>query len=191
MREPDVANDDISMASVPGRYASALYDLASTEKSQAAVEADLVRFQALIDGSPDLEQLVSSPVVSQADQSRAIGALLDKAGIQGTASNFIRLLAKNRRMMAIEDVIKSYRAIAARARGEATVEVTSAVPLSEAQTAELRKTLAASVGKSVQLTSRVDPAILGGLIVKIGSRMIDSSIRTKLNSLKTRMKEAN
>ena len=186
-----MANDDTSMASVPGRYASALYDLASEQKSQAAVEADLVRFQTMLDGSPDLRQLVRSPVLSQADQTRALGAILDKAGIQGVASSFLRLLAKNRRLFAVEDMIRSYRAIAARARGEVTADVTSAVALSDAQTAELRKMLTASVGKSVQLTSHIDPAILGGLIVKVGSRMIDSSIRTKLNSLKTRMKEAN
>ena len=186
-----MANDDTSMASVPGRYASALYDLASEQKSQAAVEADLVRFQALLDGSADLRRLVRSPVISQQDQSLALASILDKAGIQGVASSFLRLLAKNRRLFAVEDMIRSYRAIAARARGEVTADVTSAVTLSDAQTAELRKMLTASVGKSVQLTSHIDPAILGGLIVKVGSRMIDSSIRTKLNSLKTRMKEAN
>ena len=186
-----MANDDTSMASVPGRYASALYDLASEQKSQAAVEADLVRFQTMLDGSADLRRLVRSPVISQQDQSLALASILDKAGIQGTASSFLRLLAKNRRLFAVEDMIRSYRAIAARARGEVTADVTSAVTLSDAQTAELRKMLTASVGKSVQLTSHIDPAILGGLIVKVGSRMIDSSIRTKLNSLKTRMKEAN
>ena len=186
-----MANDDTSMASVPGRYASALYDLASEQKSQAAVEADLVRFQTMLDGSADLRRLVRSPVISQQDQSLALASILDKAGIQGVASSFLRLLAKNRRLFAVEDMIRSYRAIAARARGEVTGDVTSAVTLSDAQTAELRKMLTASVGKSVQLTSQIDPAILGGLIVKVGSRMIDSSIRTKLNSLKTRMKEAN
>lgn len=179
------------MASVPGRYASALYDLASEQKSQAAVEADLVRFQALLDGSPDLRRMVRSPVLGQGEQVKALGAILDKAGIAGTAGSFLRLLAKNRRLFAVEDMIRSYRAIAARGRGEETADVTSAVPLTDAQTTELKTTLKSSVGRTIQLITKVDPSILGGLVVKIGSRMIDSSIRTKLNSLKTRMKEAN
>lgn len=186
-----MATDDTSTAGVPGRYASALYDLASEQKSQAAVEADLVRFQTLLDGSADLRQMVRSPVLSQADQLNALGAILDRAGIGGLAGSFLRLLARNRRLFAVADTIKAYRAIAARARGEESADVTSAVALGDAQLADLKAAITASVGRTVRLTTRVDPTILGGLVVRIGSRLIDSSIRTKLNSLKTRMKEAN
>lgn len=185
-----MATDDTSLASVPGRYASAVYDLATEAKSQAAVEADLVRFQALLDASEDLRRMVKSPVIAAADQSEALGRVLDRAGIQGLAGSFLRLIAKNRRLFMAEDMIKSYRAIAAKARGEVAAEVASAVALTDAQASELAQMLADSVGKVVRLSQRVDPALIGGLVVKIGDRMIDSSIRTKLNSLKTRMKEA-
>jgi F-type H+-transporting ATPase subunit delta len=168
-----------------------LYDLATEAKSQAAVETELIKFQALLDGSEDLRRMVKSPVIAADDQNRALATVLDRAGIQGLAGSFLKLIARNRRLFMAEDMIRSYRAIAAKARGEVTAEAVSAVPLSDAQALDLAQTLANSVGQVVRLTQRIDPGLLGGLVVKIGSRMIDSSIRTKLNSLKTRMKEAN
>jgi F-type H+-transporting ATPase subunit delta len=182
--ESDVATNDTIVEGVAGRYASALFDLANESGKAADVERDLAAFRGLMNESPDLVRLVRSPVISAEDQSRALAAILEKAGIGGLASNFLKLVAKNRRLFAVEDIIKAFQALAAKARGEVTAEVTSAVPLNDAQTAALKETLKASVGKDVTLQARVDPAILGGLIVKVGSRMIDSSLKTKLQNLK-------
>ena len=184
-----MATEDPIMASVPGRYASALFDLASEQRQIADVENGLVAFQQMLDSSPDLQRLVKSPVFSAGEQLKAIGAILDKAGIGGLAGNFLRLIARNRRLFAVPDMIRSFRALAARARGEVQAEVTSAVPLSGAQIEALKETLRGTVGKDVQLNARVDPSLLGGLVVKVGSRMIDSSLATKLSTLKARMKE--
>ncbi len=178
-------------ASVAGRYASALFELAEQQGLVRDVEDDLTRFQALMDESPDLKRLVRSPVFSAEAQEKAIGAVVERAGITGLGSNFLRLIARNRRLFAAPDMIRAYRSLAAQARGEIEAEVTSAVPLSEAQLDSLKDNLqAASGGKQIQLVSKVDPALLGGLIVKMGSRMVDSSLRSKLSSLKARMKEA-
>lgn len=182
--ESDVATNDTIVEGVAGRYASALFDLAIESGKVADVERDLVTFQGFLDQSPDLVRLVRSPVISTEDQSRAIATILDKAGIGGLAANFLKLVTSNRRLFSIQDIIKAYRALAAKARGEVTAEVTSAVPLNDEQTAALKETLKASVGKDVTLQARVDPSVLGGLIVKVGSRMIDSSLRTKLQNLK-------
>ncbi|CAN0392243.1 unnamed protein product, partial [Phaeothamnion confervicola] len=189
-RGVSVATEDPIMASVAGRYASALFELATESNQIAEVEATLGRFQALVDGSPDLQRLVRSPVFSADEQVKAVGAILSKAGIGGLGANFLQLIARNRRLFAASDMIKSYRSLAARARGEVAAEVASAFPLTDAQLAALNDTLRASVGgKQVKMDTRVDPGLLGGLVVKMGSRMVDSSLRTKLAMLKTRLKE--
>ncbi len=172
-----------------GRYASALFDLANEQKMLSEVENDLATFQGLIDGSGDLKAVVRSPVISRLDQGKALAALIAKVGIKPTTGNFLQLIARNGRLFAIGDMIKAFRTLAARQRGEVQAEVTSASALNEGQTAELRATLKAAVGKDVQLASRVDPGILGGLIVKLGSRMIDSSLRTKLAGLRVALKD--
>jgi len=179
-----VATNDTIVEGVAGRYASALFDLASDSGKVADVETDLVTFQSLLDQSPDLVRLVRSPVIATDDQNKAIAAILDKVRISGLAANFLKLVTSNRRLFSIQDIIKAYRALAARSRGEVTAEVTSAVPLNNEQTAALKETLKASVGKDVTLQARVDPGLLGGLVVKVGSRMIDSSLKTKLQNLK-------
>lgn len=184
-----MATDEPIMASVAGRYASALFDLATEQSAQGPVEADLVRLQAMMDESPDLSRLILSPVFAADDQVRALGAVLERAGIVGLARNFLLVVARNRRLFAVPGMIRTYRALAARARGEVEVDVETAVPLSEAHVAELKTALKKHVGKDVQLNTRVNPALLGGLVVKIGSRMIDSSVRTKLALLEKRMKE--
>lgn len=184
-----MATDNPIMASMAGRYATALFDLAGEQRQMVEVEADLVKFEQLLDLSDDLRRLVKSPVFSADDQTKAIGAVLDKAGIGGLTANFFRLIARNRRLFAAPDMIKAFRSLAARARGEVQAEVVSAQALSDQQMQQLKDSLRASVGKDVQITAKVDPALLGGLVVKIGSRMIDSSLRTKLNSLKNAMKE--
>jgi F-type H+-transporting ATPase subunit delta len=180
-----VATDGTIVEGVAGRYASALFDLAKETSKISEVEGDLVKFQALLDESSDLVRMVRSPVIAADDQAKALGAVMDKAGIGGLAANFLKLIAKNRRLFAAADMIKAFRALSAKARGEVAAEVTSAVALNASQMAALKDTLKASVGKDVTLNTRVDPSLLGGLVVKIGSRMIDSSLKTKLQNLKT------
>jgi F-type H+-transporting ATPase subunit delta len=182
-----VAADGTIVEGVAGRYAAALYDLAKESSKVAEVEADLVKFQGLLDMSDDLKRMVRSPVIASDDQAKAIDVVLAKVGIAGLAGNFFKMIAANRRLFAVQDMIKSFRAIAAKERGEVSAQVVSAVELNDAQTADLKQTLKASVGKDVTLNASVDPSLLGGLIVKVGSRMIDSSLRTKLQSLKTQL----
>lgn len=177
-------------ASVAGRYASALFDLASEQKQLAAVEQDMARLAGLLETSEDLRRMVRSPVFSADEQGRAIAGVGEKAGLSPLGVNFLKLLARNRRLFAVGDIIKAFRQITARHRGEIDADVISAHPLSEAQRNALVDTLKASAGgKNVKIHTHVDPALLGGLVVKMGSRMIDSSLRTKLDNLKTRMKE--
>jgi F-type H+-transporting ATPase subunit delta len=174
-----------------GRYATALFELALEENALAAVESDLGRFDRLIGESADLSRLVRSPVFTSEEQLKAISAVLAKAGIGGLAAKFIRLVAQNRRLFAIRDILRDFRKLLARQRGEVAAEVTVAEPLGEDHLAELKDALKASTGgKDVALDLKVDPAIIGGLIVKLGSRMIDTSLRTKLNAIKIAMKEA-
>jgi F-type H+-transporting ATPase subunit delta len=188
--ESDVATDDTSVDGVAGRYASALFELAKESSNIEGIEKDLANFQALLDESPDLVRLVRSPVIAADDQAKALAAILDKAGFGGLTANFLKLVTANRRLFVIQDMIKVYRSLAAKARGEISAEVTSAFALNDEQIAALKETLKASVGKDVTLQSRVDPSILGGLIVKVGSRMIDSSLKTKLQNMKTALSGA-
>jgi len=173
-----------------GRYATALFDLARETNAIEAVKADLDRFDALVADSPDLTRLVRSPVFSTKEQLQALSAVLDRAAIRGLAANFLKLAASNRRLFAVRDMIKAFRALVAQHKGEATAEVTVAEPLKDQHVDALRAALKAVTGKDVDLDVKVDPAILGGLVVKLGSRMVDSSLRTKLNGIKHAMKEA-
>lgn len=185
-----MATDDPMMASVAGRYASALFDLANDSKVLSDVERDLNGLDQLLTESEDLRRLVLSPVFSADEQGRAIAAVCEKAGLGALTVNFLKVLARNRRLFALADMIKAFRAIAARHRGEIAADVTSAQALTEAQRASLEDMLRGTAGgKNVRINTRVDASLLGGLIVKMGSRMIDSSIRTKLESLKITMKE--
>ncbi len=190
MRAFDVATNDPKHSSMAGRYAAALFDLANDEGQVDKVEKDINNFQNLLDMSEDLRTMVASPVVPTEEQSAVVAAVLEKAGISGLTANFFKLIAKNRRLFAIPDMIASFRAIASEARGEVTAEVTSATALTDEQTTALKATLKDSVGKDVQLDATVDPSILGGLIVKVGSRMVDSSLRSKLSAMKVGMKGA-
>ena len=184
-----VADTSQLVSGVAERYASSLFDLAQEAGSAAAVGADLDRFQALIDESDDLKRLIVSPVFSAEDQTKAISAVAAKAGITGLVANFLKVVASNRRLFAVPGMIKAYRAIAARARGEITADVTSAHALTAAQETELKAALKGVTGKDVAIAVTVDPSILGGLIVKVGSRQIDTSLRTKLSTLKLALKE--
>lgn len=175
---------------MPGRYASALFELAKEQDATAQVEADLTAFESLLRESEDLRRLVASPVFAAEDQARAVAAILDKAGISGLTANFFQVIAGNRRLFAVPEMITVFKALAADSRGEVVAEVTTAQTLSEQQVAQLTETLTTSVGKNVKLDARVDPAILGGLIIRIGSRMIDSSLRTKLTAIRVGLKAA-
>ena len=177
------------ISGVAERYASSLFDLALEAGSVESVGSDLGRFQAMIDDSADLKRLIVSPVFSADDQFKAMSVLLDKAGITGLVGNFLKVVARNRRLFAVPGIVRSYREIAARQRGEVAAQVTSAHALTEAQLTELKAALKGVTGKDVVISLSVDASLLGGLIVKIGSRQIDSSLRTKLSSLKLALKE--
>jgi F-type H+-transporting ATPase subunit delta len=185
-----LAEDSDTVSGVAGRYASALFALAKERRVTNEVASALASFAELIDASPDLQRLVRSPVFSAKDQLKAIDALLAKFGIVDITANFIRLVTAKRRLFAIRDMIDAYSALNDTFRGVTRAYVTSAIPLSDAHVAALKDQLRASTGgKDVELNVDVDPAIIGGLIVQIGSRMVDGSIKTKLNAIRTRMKE--
>lgn len=175
---------------VAERYASALFEIAREAGQLDAVAGELARLGELIKDTPDLARFVRSPVFSADDQLRAMGAILDKAGIGGVAANLVKLAARNRRLFAVPEMITAFRRQLAAHRGEVEAEVTSAEPLSETHVAALKEALRATLGKDVDLALKVDPALLGGLIVKVGSRMVDTSLRTRLTQLRFAMKEA-
>jgi F-type H+-transporting ATPase subunit delta len=175
---------------VSGRYATALFELARDENAIDAVLLDLDKFNAMLEDSADLRRLVRSPVFAAEIQLSALTAILEKAGISGISANFLKVLTANRRLFAVTDVIRAYRALVARFKGEATADVTVAEALNDKNLDALKTALKTVTGKDVALNVKVDPVIIGGLIVKLGSRMIDSSLRTKLNSIKHAMKEA-
>jgi F-type H+-transporting ATPase subunit delta len=171
-------------AGVAGRYASALFDLANEQNRLDEVDRDLGKFQGLLGQSPDLRRLVKSPAFAAQEQQRALGAVMDWAAIGATTGNFLKVVARNRRLFAAEDMIDTFRGLLARHRGELTAQVQSAVALTDQQLAALKAQLKSTFGKDVRLDAKVDPSLLGGLVVKIGSRMFDSSLRTKLGNLK-------
>ena len=185
-----MAAEDPPVSGVSGRYATALFELAREEKAIDAVAVDLDKFEAMLDESADLKRLVRSPVFAADAQLKALTAVLDKAGISGVSANFLKVLTENRRLFAVADVIRAFRALVARFKGEATADVTVAEALTDKTLDALTAALKSVTGKDVTLKVKVDPAIIGGLVVKLGSRMVDSSLRTKLNSIKHAMKEA-
>ena len=172
-----------------GRYATALFELALEANALDAVKADLEAFDALIAQSADLARLVRSPVFSSEEQVRALGAVLELAGLRGLCAQFLLTVASNRRLFAVRDIIKAYRALVARHRGEVAAQVTLAQAPSERHLAAIKDALNAVTGKDVVIDMKLDPALIGGLVVKLGSRMVDSSLRTKLNMIKHAMKE--
>lgn len=174
-----------------GRYASALFELALESKAIDQVRKDLDSFDQLVAGSADLNRLVRSPVFGADEQEKALSAVLAKAGIKGLAANFLLVIARNRRLFAARDMIRAYRTLVAHHKGEVTAEVTVAEKLSDANLDALKSAIKnVTGGKDIDFNVNVDPAIIGGLIVKVGSRMVDTSLRTKLNGIKIAMKEA-
>ena len=184
-----MAGKEPIVSGMAGRYATALFELALESNAIDAVKADLERFAAMVAENPDLTRLVRSPVFTAEAQTRALAAVLERAGISGLAAKFLKFVAANRRLFAVRDMVRAYKTLVARHKGEVTAEVTVADTLSDAHLAEIKAALNAVTGKDVQVDVRVDPAIIGGLVVKLGSRMVDSSLRTRLNAIKHAMKE--
>jgi F-type H+-transporting ATPase subunit delta len=178
------------LSTVAERYAGALFELAKEKNEIGETEAALVRFLDALHNSADLHRFVRSPVFSGGDQLHGLTSVLKTAGIEGLVKDFLLVLVKNRRLFAVETIIKSFQQLAARERGEVEAEVISAHPLTDAQAKDLTGTLQQKFGKSPKLTVTVDKSLLGGLILKVGSQMIDTSLRTKLKNLEKAMKEA-
>jgi len=185
-----VAGENSIVSGMAGRYATALFELANESNAIGDVQRDLAALEAMIADSPDLARLVRSPVFSAEEQGKALAAVLDKAGISGIAANFLKVVAANRRLFAVAEMIRGFNRLVARHKGEVTAEVTVAETLNDARMTEIKAALKAVTGKDVQVDVTVDPSIIGGLKVKVGSRMVDASLRTKLNSIKFAMKEA-
>jgi F-type H+-transporting ATPase subunit delta len=177
-------------STVAERYGGALFDLARESNSVESIEHALDNFLGLLRESADLRRFVLSPMFSAVELEQGLSAILSSVGITGLARDFLLVLAKNRRLFAAESVIKAYKSLCAKSRGEVEAEVISAVPLTQAQTQDLTDTLRQKLGKTPALAAKVDPRLLGGLIVRVGSRMIDTSLRTKLKNLEKVMKEA-
>ena len=175
---------------VAERYAGALFELARESNAVDSIELSLDKFMGVLHESGDLRRFVLSPMFTIAEQEQGLSAILKSIGITGLAHDFLLVLAKNRRLFAVENVIKAYKSLCAKERGQVEGEVISAVPLTEVQMQDLTDTLRQKLGKTPKLTETVDPKLLGGLIVRVGSQMIDTSLRTKLKNLEMVMKEA-
>jgi F-type H+-transporting ATPase subunit delta len=185
-----LAEDNDVVSGVAGRYASALYALASEQRQTGEIASALKIVSDMIAESADLRRLLRSPVFSVEEQTKAFDAILEKAGVSGIAANFVRLVASKRRLFALTDMIKGYNQLYDAARGLTRAEVTSAAPLTDEQVAALKEQLRGkAAGQDVEVSVKVDPALIGGLVVKLGSRMVDGSLRTKLNAIRTAMKE--
>jgi F-type H+-transporting ATPase subunit delta len=182
--------DDSSATDVGARYAQALFDLAVEKNALPAVEADLKALEAMRAASADLRTLLTSPKFTAEEKSKGLTAIAERAELSVTTRKFLGLLAHNRRTPALEGIIKAFHRLAAARRGVVSAQVVTAVPLTEAQSASLAAALRAALGKDPQIDARVDPAILGGVKVRVGSRLYDASLKSKLDSLKFAMKRA-
>lgn len=183
-----VSSDGVDSAGLAGRYATALYDLADEGQVVDAVVEDLRTLQEMIAESEDLTRLVRSPVISIDEQAGAMNAVLTRAGAQDLVTKFVNVVARNRRLFVLPKMISAFLAIHARRRGEVSAQVTSPKTLSDQQLGALSAALKQAVGSDVTIDAKVDPALLGGLVIRVGSRMIDSSVRTKLQHLRLVMK---
>ncbi len=183
-----MATDGPQDAGLAGRYATAVFELAQEEKAVETLENDFNALKDAMTNSADLSRLVRSPVFTRAEQARAIGAVLDKMGLSQLAKNFVLVLAAKRRLFALRDIIRAFEARVARSRGEVQATVTSARTLNDGEMIELKAILKSKLGREPRIETKVDPSLLGGLVVKVGSRMIDSSLRTKLNGIRAAMR---
>lgn len=171
-----------------GRYATALFELARDQSAVETVSADLTALRQAVHESPDLARLIKSPVFGAAEQARVLAPVLARMGLSPLPTKFILTVAHKRRLFALEDIIAAYERLVARANGEIEAQITAARALQDGEIAELKSVLKARLGREPRLNTRVDPALLGGLVVKVGSRMIDTSLRTKLDGLRAAMK---
>ncbi len=185
-----MATDDSAVTGLSGRYARALYELADEAGQLDAVADDLRGLARALAESADLRRLVESPVLSRDEQGRAMAAVTDAMRASAPTRNAVGLLARQRRLFALERIVSDYLRLLAARRGETTAEVASARPLGDAELDKLRATLGTVVGRDVTVETQVDPGLLGGLVVRVGSRMLDGSIRTKLQRLELAMKGA-
>jgi len=183
-----VATENTREQGLAGRYATAVFELADETRSLPALENDLAALKSALKASKDLNHVVRSPAFSEADQSKAMKAVLAQMGAGDLATKFILTLAAKRRLFALPEIITSFENILARHRGEVKAEVTSARALDDGELAELKATLKSRLGREPRLDTKVDPSLLGGLVVKVGSRMIDSSLRTKLTGIRAAMR---
>ena len=183
-----MSSERIGAGGLAGRYATALFELAVTDELLDRVADDLQHLKSMIDESGDLDRMVRSPVISRADQVRAMSAIMETAEMEDLSRRFVGMVAQNRRLFALGDMISAYLGLVAARRGEATAEVTSAAKLTGKQLDAIAGALRKVVGTAVALDARVDPGLLGGLIVKLGSRMVDSSLSTKLQRLHLAMR---
>ncbi len=178
------------LSGVAARYASALFDLAREQNAVDQVARDLDQFDALVAQSPDLVRLLRNPIFTEEEQTRSIDAILTRAGVLGLTGNFIRLVAAKRRLFALQDMIRAFRELSSDAKGIVRVQVTLAEPASDRVMNEITAALREVAKAEVAVSVKIDPGLIGGLIVKMGSRMVDASVRTKLNSIRLAMKEA-
>lgn len=185
-----MASEISGVTGIAGRYATALFDLADEQRCLDDVASDLTDLQSMIDGSEDLNRMLRSPILPRADQERAMGAVLERAGANALTRKFVGLVAHNRRLFVLPDMMRGYHALLAKRRGQQTAEVTSATPLSDAHLKRLEDALRQATGGEVSIQARIDPSLIGGLIVRLGSRMVDSSLRTKLQRLQIALKGA-
>ncbi|MBU3030671.1 F0F1 ATP synthase subunit delta [Paracoccus marinaquae] len=184
-----VANSVSMSQSIAGRYAQAVFDIVKEEGGLDALARQIDDLGAALADSADLREVIASPVFSRDQQGKVIGALASKMGLSATLTNTLKLMAQNRRLFVLPQLVNRLQALIADDRGEVTADVTSAVALTDDQQARLRDTLAKKSGKTVKLNTRVDEGLIGGMIVKLGSQMVDSSVRSKLASLQNAMKE--
>ncbi len=183
-----MATNVSGVAGLAGRYAAALFDLAAEDKAIDEVAADLGALSDMLVESDDLRRLVRSPVLTRAEQSRAVAALLERAGAIDLTRRFIGLLAERRRLFALADIVAAFNRLLAAHRGEVRAEVTAAVALDDSQVSAITAALKRAIGGDVAVETKVDDALLGGLVVRVGSRMVDTSMRTKLQRLHLAMK---
>jgi len=185
----DVSEPASISSGIAERYATAIFEIATESKSLAKLESNIADLSAALDQSAELRDAISSPVLSRADQGKAMAALADKMKLEPAMANGLAVMASNRRLFVLPHLLKQLRAMIADHKGEVTADVTSAKALTKAQSDKLAKTLKARVGKTVNINATVDESLIGGLVVKVGSKMIDTSIRSRLDSLQNAMKE--
>nr|WP_269144965.1 F0F1 ATP synthase subunit delta [Pseudosulfitobacter pseudonitzschiae] len=191
---PDIGRVDVSepasiSTGIAKRYATAVYDLAKETKAVKAIETDIAALQEAMAESGDFNAMIHSPIYTRDQQGAAVTALAKKMKLSGVMSNTLALMAQKRRLFVLPQLVQTLRDLIAEDKGEVTADVTSAKALTKTQSDKLAKTLTASMGKTVTIHATVDESLIGGLVVKVGSKMIDTSIRSKLNSLQNVMKE--